>query len=127
LALLASFDTATNFGQILNRKGGASSGTLDNPFTENVVTIPSKPLQSATKLPKMPFGRFCAFGLQSPFYSKITAVNRFPVFLTQKLFGRGNGRTGQTNSYADYFTISGNRGGSKSLCVKFYRLVCCQP
>src|SRR5690348_12120179 len=78
LIFLLEFGAVAKLGQILSHDGFARGGTLDNPFGENVrpedTRIPLKPCQSSFQLSQMPFGRFCAFGLQTTFKVEVTMV-----------------------------------------------------
>lgn len=97
------FGSSSNLAQILNHNRCTRGATLHNPFRENMVAIPPKPLQSVIQLPKMLFSRFCAFGLQGSVEPKGSCGNFFPVATTQKLPFRSHGWSGNTQVNPDNF------------------------
>lgn len=104
----------SNFGQVLNHNRRASPDALDYALGENVVAIPSKPLQSARQLFEMPFSRLCAFGLQFPPDTEYTAVDFFPVASSPKPPFRGHSGVGNTQVNPDYLQFLG-RGDRRTL------------
>ena len=106
----AQFDAASNLFEVLNYDGSASRYGLNNSARQNVVTIPMKPLLSASQFFQMEFSRLCAFGLQLPSDTKIAAVNFRPMGITQELTGGSYGGAHKAQIYPDYLLIIGIEG-----------------
>src|SRR5690349_7117250 len=81
----ALFGCLSNFTQFFNHNSSARGTRLDDAFTENVITVPSKPLHFTSQFFKLIFGRLCAFGLQGTLNPEITAVKALPLPFTKKL------------------------------------------
>src|SRR5713101_2527071 len=77
--------TTTNVGQVLTHNGTTGWGILDNALTQDVVTIPVESQRLSRQLLKMPFSRFCSFGLQLAAEAKAAAVNLFPMTTTEEV------------------------------------------
>lgn len=115
-----------NLSQIFNHNRCANGGTLDNPFREEVVTVPVESQLSTRQLSKVALGTLCSFGLQSPFDTKITAIYFLPVFISKKFTLASNRWVVKTKVYPDSLTAirKDGFGNTNHLCWLLNRFEC---
>lgn len=94
--------------QILDHDHCAWFDAINDPSTDNVVTIPPKPLNLAAKFLEVSLSRFGAFGLELSFQSKVPSVNALPTpFPVEGSFGC-DGRTCDAEVHPDSLAVERN-------------------
>lgn len=93
--------TSTDFGQALNHDRCTGAGRLSDALREDVVAVPPKPSDLPGQLPKMPAGRWRAFGLQTALQTEGAAINLAPALPAKEACLTRNRRSGKAEIDAD--------------------------
>lgn len=112
-ALFASplLGTLANMRQVFNGNRAALRRGLHDLFTQDVITIPSKPCLLVFDPAQVPFRVLAAVLLQRTAQVEIAPFNRFPVALTKKLPIGRNGGLRQSKINADHRIVRLHIGG----------------
>ena len=113
-ALLGStlFGAVTKSGEIFhNHRGGADRDSVgDQLLGQDSIAIQPKPVLAATDLLEVPFGRFCAFGLECAFKLETPRFDFFPsAFAEEESVGGHDGSVDAEIGTKDLF--ADNVGG----------------
>lgn len=103
LTAFSASDTLANVLEVLQDNGAARRHSINNPLTQNMITVPAEPGLLATEDLQAAFATFGPFGLQVTFPAKQAVLDFFPVALSEKLLVAGDG-------WAVDAKINANRG-----------------
>jgi hypothetical protein len=98
----------SNVTQVFQDNRAARGCLLDNPFGENVVTVPVEAQSLPCQLFQVAFGTFCSLGLQFSLEAEIAAVNLFPTRRPKKLTVAGDSRVIESQVNTDHLIGCGD-------------------
>src|SRR5262249_52983258 len=89
----------SNVGEVLKHNSCAIRGMLNDTPGKDMITVPVEKGLPLAQLFQVTFGRLRSFGLQLSTHAEVTAINFFPVRITEELMLRGDSRMSKPKVY----------------------------